>query len=364
MIITGSKVGMESKRMYTQVRREAYNSSVAHETGLLSGDFSDALKRGINTSDDESNDTDTSKSDDFGNSLKFLEERFDGFHMSRVNRTGYAEEDAISRIRTLCIKYLLMLLFGREAYDKYEPHINQDNANSNNSTYIYTIAKRQTNYSEYIYEGEATSFDAAGKVVTADGREIDFSIGLNMSRSFEAYYEEKGYSVDLSILKDPLVINLDCDNVTVSDQTFVFDLDADGENENVVNIGAGSGFLALDKNNDGIINDGTELFGASSGNGFLDLSEYDEDGNGFIDEADSVFQRLKIMSIGKNGEVTTYSLKDKGVGAIGLFNVLTDFSLKTNETTDARIRRTGIFLYENGTAGTIQQVDLKTELKA
>ena len=41
----------------------------------------------------------------------------------------------------------------------------------------------------------------------------------------------------------------------------------------------GNAFLSLDKNSDGIINDGSELFGAASGNGFADLAKYDEDGN-------------------------------------------------------------------------------------
>ena len=35
----------------------------------------------------------------------------------------------------------------------------------------------------------------------------------------------------------------------------------------------GSRFLALDKNNDGIINNGSELFGTESGNGFIDLKK-------------------------------------------------------------------------------------------
>ena len=41
----------------------------------------------------------------------------------------------------------------------------------------------------------------------------------------------------------------------------------------------GSGYLALDKNGDGTINDGSELFGTRNGDGFADLAQYDEDGN-------------------------------------------------------------------------------------
>ena len=82
---------------------------------------------------------------------------------------------------------------------------------------------------------------------------------------------------------DPLVINLDGNIAELSDQTFLFDLDGDGEMDEISELSAKSGFLALDKNGDGTINDGTELFGTRSGNGFQDLSAYDTDHNGFID---------------------------------------------------------------------------------
>mgnify|MGYP000465316364 CR=1 FL=1 len=60
----------------------------------------------------------------------------------------------------------------------------------------------------------------------------------------------------------------------------------------------GSGYLALNKNGDGVINDGSELFGTASGDGFYDLSMYDEDGNGWIDENDHAYILANIVAIG------------------------------------------------------------------
>ena len=60
-------------------------------------------------------------------------------------------------------------------------------------------------------------------------------------------------------------------------------------------------FLALDLNGDGRINNGSELFGALSGNGFADLAQYDSDANGWIDENDEIFQRLKVWSGADDG---------------------------------------------------------------
>jgi hypothetical protein len=123
---------------------------------------------------------------------------------------------------------------------------------------------------------------------------------------------------------------------------------------------SGSGFLALDKNGDGVINDGSELFGTKSGNGFADLAEYDSDGNGWIDEGDPIWDKLLVWTKDEDGNDRLYHLSELGVGAVGLANVSTQFSLNSQEdnTNNAIIRYTGVFLYENGEASTVQHLDL------
>ncbi len=207
-------------------------------------------------------------------------------------------------------------------------------------------------------EEEHTSFSTQGTVRTADGREIQFQVNVGMSRRFEEYFRED-IQMGAFTMCDPLVINLDTDCAELSDQTFYFDIDADGELDEISGLGPGSGWLALDKNGDGVINDGSELFGTSSGNGFADLAQYDQDGNGWIDENDPVWDKLKIWCKDENGKDVLYKLSDKGVGAVCLQNVSTDFTLKGEEgRTKGAVRRSGVFLYENGAAGTIQHVDV------
>lgn len=207
-------------------------------------------------------------------------------------------------------------------------------------------------------EAEDTEFSTVGTVRTADGREINFNVNVGMSREFQQSFRE---DLQLSTFKmcDPLVINLNTDVAELSDQTFYFDIDADGEMDEVSRLGSGSGYLALDKNGDGQINDGSELFGTASGNGFADLAAYDEDGNGWIDENDAIWDKLKIWCKDENGNDVLYRLADKGVGAICLQNASTDYTLKGQEgQTKGAIRNTGIFLYENGNVGTVQHVDV------
>lgn len=216
----------------------------------------------------------------------------------------------------------------------------------------------KTTYSSSFTEKECTTFSSTGSVKTADGRELSFNLDMSMSRE----YMEKhsiSYVTDYSaILTDPLVINLKDNPVSVSDQSFLFDIDGDGKDETIARMNSDSGFLALDKNGDGIINDGNELFGTKTGNGFKELSEYDSDGNGWIDESDEVYEKLKVWIKDENGNDKLISLKDADVGAIYLGNAKTTFNV-TDDTNNlkARVRSTGVYLHEDGSAGSIQQVD-------
>ena len=223
-----------------------------------------------------------------------------------------------------------------------------------------TTNLRVLNYSQetFFEETESTSFSTVGTVRTADGREINFNVNVGMSREFQEYYRDDLELASFTMC-DPLVINLDTDVAQLQDQTFYFDIDADGKPDEVSQLGTGSGYLALDKNGDGSVNDGSELFGTASGNGFADLAKYDEDGNGWIDENDAVWEKLKIWVKDQNGNDVLYRLADKGVGAICLQNASTDFTQKgLGGQTLGAVRSTGVFLYENGNVGTVQHVDV------
>jgi hypothetical protein len=119
-------------------------------------------------------------------------------------------------------------------------------------------------------------------------------------------------------------------------------------------VDAGSGFLAIDRNQDGKVNDGSELFGPRTGNGFAELAAYDSDGNGWIDENDPVFSDLKVWTQGG-----LYSLKDMGIGAISTESVETPFAIKDSANNlQGNVRGSGVYLSEDGDAGAAEQVDL------
>jgi hypothetical protein len=213
-------------------------------------------------------------------------------------------------------------------------------------------------FHERIHETESVQFAASGDVTTADGRRISFDLGFAMSREFLR-------QTDLSItagdaMVDPLVLNFNGAAATLGERSFRFDLDVDGTMDTIAFTSPGSGFLALDHNGNGQIDDGSELFGPQSGNGFSELAVHDDDGNGWIDENDPVFDKLRIWPMNEAGEVTLEAIGQAGVGAIYLGNVQTPYRLMGQDgLTNGQIARSGVYLKESGEAAPIQHVDLQ-----
>lgn len=362
MIIDSSRIGMESARRYTSVNVRtssigARRSSGATQTNLF-GQF-------LYT--DREQDNSLSK---YPNKKTEYEQPWEIMRnagkIRNIAAAPRSSELSLRQIRQQCIMYILNLLTGFRRSDSEENlsrGISETSIQNTNPQPLTltpvplesTLFRRQ----ELFYEQETTAFQTTGSVVTADGRTLDFNLEFQMSREFASYYEES-VSLENARFLDPLVINLDTDVASVSDQKFFFDLDADGKEESISGLHPGSGYLALDINGNGIIDDGKELFGTASGDGFLDLAKYDDDGNGWIDEKDAIFEKLLIWATDENGNSELYHLKEKDVGALYLGRVSTEHSLNDPLTNRANgvIRSSGLFLYENGTAGTLQQLDL------
>ena len=210
--------------------------------------------------------------------------------------------------------------------------------------------------SEHYSEAETSAFAADATVQTADGREMHIALSLLMQRRFES---TTTVSVTSGERKDPLLINLARNAPELGAVKYAFDLDADGTAEMVAMASGASAFVALDRDGDGRITDGRELFGALTGDGFAELARHDDDGNGFIDEGDAVYARLLAFARDARGADVLTPLSAVGIGALYLGSVATPFSVNTaaNETL-ALVSRTGMWIGEDLSAGTLQQLDL------
>lgn len=375
MRIESSRIGMDSARSY-KASRMSYNRLTLKDYvqgGMNTGIGVAGQRLGMgNMKEKASQNQSQNKENGKDNrmlttdSISDLRERVEGMRTGRVRLRGGAD-NTVNTMRSYTMRYIFLLLFGENRTRDFMGEDEnlaetEDGTQSGNATLqLQPFNMKTLSFSaeDYYTEQENTLFSSVGTVRTADGREINFNVDLTMSRSFTQKYQQELNLAALQRTCDPLVINFDTDTASLSDQKFKFDVDADGEEDDISMLGAGSGYLALDKNGDGVINDGSELFGPQSGNGFQDLAAYDEDGNGWIDENDSIWSKLKIWCKNPDGSDSLYTLGEKGVGAICLQNAATDFSLKGNHNQDnGYIRSTGIFLYENGNVGTVQHLDL------
>lgn len=223
-------------------------------------------------------------------------------------------------------------------------------------------------------EYERTSVSAQGEVLTADGARIRLSLALSMERAYSETVELRLQAGAAAERKDPLVINFDGRAAQLSDQRFEFDLDADGQSEALAMLRSGSGFLAFDRNADGRVNDGRELFGAKTGDGFGELLAFDSDGNGWIDSGDTIFGKLRVWMPDPTAPETgnrsreeeerrqggqLLTLEEAGVAAISLRPISSAFDLRGLNNSDlGQVRSTGLYLSTAATPGVVQQIDL------
>ena len=212
-------------------------------------------------------------------------------------------------------------------------------------------------------ESSSLLFSAQGTVQTADGREIDFDLGLSMEQTTVAAQTASFAVTGLFI--DPLILQFDLDSPLLTDTNFAFDIDSDGDMEDLACPGSGCGFLAFDRNGDGRINNGLELFGPESGSGFGELAELDSDANQWIDENDPIFNQLLIWTQDGEGGEKLCSLKEAGVGAIAVTHAGTNFELRRQDgSVVGTIAASGLFLTEKGEVRPMHEVDLALETTA
>jgi hypothetical protein len=128
----------------------------------------------------------------------------------------------------------------------------------------------------------------------------------------------------------PIILDMNGDGVkTLNISSGVkFDLYADGEAINTGWVSSGDGLLVLDRNHDGQIKDGSELFGSATQlangqravDGYQALRELDSNSDGVIDSQDAAFADLKVWvdgnSDGVNGEGELHSLSSLGIASI------------------------------------------------
>ncbi|MGN0607181.1 MAG: hypothetical protein ACI4JM_11725, partial [Oscillospiraceae bacterium] len=219
-------------------------------------------------------------------------------------------------------------------------------------------------FGEYLYDHDA--LDEFAK---------SYKDGIDIIKNFIFYNilgKERSKVNNASTTKyDPLILDLDGDgfNIEKKEDGANFDLDKNGFAEKI-NWTKKDGFLCLDLNGNGTIDDGGELFGdktlladgTTAKNGFEALAQYDGNGDGVIDENDEIFGSLRVWvdadGNGASGEGEMKTLAELGITSINLgyenVNAETD--------TEATIGNAAGFTLADGTKGSIGELWVSADL--
>lgn len=207
---------------------------------------------------------------------------------------------------------------------------------------------------------DAIAFNTQALIKTQD-KEFTIDLQCSYTKAFFEQHKESLVFEEVNFL-DPLIIQYE-GSATAFDMlsdtlSFKFDLKNDNTLVDIPALKKGNGFLVLDKNDNGIIDNGSEMFGPTTNNGFEELSAFDSDGNNWIDENDPIFKDLLIWSKNENNEETLIALGQSGIGALYLNEVKTHFTYnKSVNESMAQLKSSSIFLREDGTAGVLSALD-------
>ena len=159
---------------------------------------------------------------------------------------------------------------------------------------------------------------------------------------------------NLGFPRDPFVLDLDGDGIelgTLADSQAYFDLNGDGFATRTSWLKGDDGFLALDRNQDGKINDITELFGSPDRTGYEELSELDSNADGVIDKADERFAELLVwQDVNEDGISQADELKS--LTEAGIVSISLTHASVTDQQGDGQLARRGSFTWKDGTQGT------------
>jgi hypothetical protein len=365
MLVNKSSVALES---YSEYQRSQQNLNVIIEDGRIVDDGTNSGQAAIRPL--TSQESFQLKVSLYARSLFNAErngQKIDNISAIQPLSTTSEDQQEASKLGTdsrfLILKKLLVSLTG-ESFDQktFQPPTAENSqaitpaANSQIRSALPSSGRFQVGVS-LIQEYQYTEVSMSSSINLADGTSIELSMSITMERS----YQQTTLNVvrEPGVLQDPLAISFNGQSVSLSSSaTFQFDLNSDGQAEQLAALNSNAGFIALDRNNDGVINNGSELFGAQSGNGFADLSTFDEDGNGFIDSGDSVFNKLFAFNP-SSGLLS--KLVDLGIGALYTSSVDSPFKLNdSNNRNLGAVRSSGFYLNEDRSAGLLQQVDLRS----
>ena len=192
-----------------------------------------------------------------------------------------------------------------------------------------------------------------------EGIEVQ-TTSVSQSQTMKIHIEFTGISQQVR-RSDPLVLDLAGDGIDLTDAAggVDFDINADGTTDRTAFVQGDDALLAIDRNGNGVIDDGSELFGDQNGaaNGFEELAKYDDNGDGKIDARDKVYESLRLLhDVDGDGLANAFELSKLSDLGIASLDLGYSASGRTSDGNGNVLAETSAFTRADGTQGGLVDV--------
>jgi len=209
-----------------------------------------------------------------------------------------------------------------------------------------TVEEWQVHRQELSYNMQG-EFNINGKNIL-----LDYSFHLASNK-----IQYNSYEIDRAELKDPLLVQFGQQGLGEISGQVSFDINQDDKTDKLPTFSGDVGYLVYDKNSNNQADNGSELFGPATGNGFSELAQLDDNNNGFLDREDSAYQQLYLWQPEKN---TWLSLAEAEIEAISTVAIATPYTFyNEKDEVQAQLRYSSFAIGESGRGFGVHHVDVK-----
>ncbi len=230
-------------------------------------------------------------------------------------------------------------------------------------------------------EQQQLNFTMQGEFII-DNKKANLNYQLNLHASYSSM---RRIETTAAALKDPLIIQFGTPSIGYINGYAKFDINNDHKQNDLPIFSGDVGYLVFDKNNNNRVDNGGELFGPTTNNGFSELAQLDSNNNGFFDNQDNKFSQVyiwqpkqaktnnneKSLSEQPNAQVNKQankqnlvSLSQAGIKAISLNAIATPFNFRDQSkgskgAINAQLTQTSFAITNNNQALGVHQIDVR-----
>jgi len=197
------------------------------------------------------------------------------------------------------------------------------------------VANNKVGETSISVDGWSAHLTVSGSFAVSSGQYVHATVTYNgVTRTVHTghVFMNPG-NTDISF-SSPLILDLGGNGIETLNYSsgVLFDINADGKTEQTGWVGASDALLVLDLNQDGLINDASELFGehmlkqdgSKASDGFDALAQYDSNQDGVIDNQDQIYSQLLLWvdsnSDGISQADELFTLEQRGITQLNLFS--------------------------------------------